>query len=290
MPKKAPTLLFQRKPYWIFRPKVPCKGAVQNTGKILLPAKDCNEILVMKLFVRKSCPKHRRQHLNTVVKSTVQKLPITPSKIMFERRQYPKARLKKLFRNAARNTVVNGFRKKRLIEKFVEKYQLKHCPILRHFFFRNRPYRKSPQQVPCKRAIQNTGKSLLSWRDCIEEFVKNFLYWTTNENAEKPRFRKKTVSKILSKSMSYTEVAYNTVETPLSGNRSDSRVPSNSNRTKNQPKTPLNFFSIKSPYRILFWSVAYKKVDRKTVKRLLSKKENLPHRSFHQSSTLKSLY
>ena len=88
----------------------------------------------MKLFVRKSCPKHRRQHLNTVVKSTVQKLPITPSKIMFERRQYPKARLKKLFRNAARNTVVNGFRKKRLIEKFVEKYQLKHCPILRHFF------------------------------------------------------------------------------------------------------------------------------------------------------------
>ena len=178
---------------------------------------------------------------------------------------------------------------KKTYRKVRRKVPIKTLPKTSPFFFQNRPYRKSPQQVPCKRAIQNTGKTPLSWRGCIEEIVNNFLYWTTIENAEKPRFRKKTVWKILSKSMSYTEVAYNTVETPLSGNRSDSRGSSNSHRTKNQPKTPLNFFSIKSPYRILFRSVAYKKVDRKTVRRLLSKRENLPHRSFHQSSTLKKL-
>ena len=116
----------------------------------------------MNFFVRKSCLKHLRQYLNTLVKSTVQKAAHNTVKSHIRKRQYLKARLKKLFRNAARNTVVNGFRKKRLIEKFVEKYQLKHCPILRRFFFKNRPYRKFPQQVPCKRAIQNTGKSLLS--------------------------------------------------------------------------------------------------------------------------------
>ena len=42
------------------------------------------------------------------------KLPITPSNLIFEKRQYLSARLKKLFRNAAWNTVVNGFRKKDL--------------------------------------------------------------------------------------------------------------------------------------------------------------------------------
>ena len=68
----------------------------------------------MNFFVRKSCLKHLRQYLNTLVKSTVQKTAHNTANIIFEKRQYLKARLKKLFKNAARNTVVNGFRKKDL--------------------------------------------------------------------------------------------------------------------------------------------------------------------------------
>ena len=55
--KRSPTLLFQRKPYWIFRWKVPFKGAVQNTGKNLLQGKDCNEILIMNFFCTEKLPK-----------------------------------------------------------------------------------------------------------------------------------------------------------------------------------------------------------------------------------------
>ena len=49
--------------------------------------------------------KHRTAVLST--KHPTIMLPKTPSKIKFEKRQYVNARLKKLFRNAARNTVRN---------------------------------------------------------------------------------------------------------------------------------------------------------------------------------------
>ena len=99
-------------------------------------------------------------------------LPETPLLMVFEKKTYRKVR---------------------------RKVPIKTLPKTSPFFFKKRPYRKSPQQVRCKRTIQNTGKSPLSWRDCIEKIIKNFLNWKTTENAEKPRFRKKDSIKNLVK-------------------------------------------------------------------------------------------
>ena len=52
LPKKQPTLLFQKRPYRNSRQTVPFKGAVQNTGKSSLPRKYRNEMLVIKLFYK----------------------------------------------------------------------------------------------------------------------------------------------------------------------------------------------------------------------------------------------
>ena len=245
----------------------------------------------MNFFVRKSCLKHLRQYLNTLVKSTVQKTAHNTANIIFEKRQYLKARLKKLFKNASRNTVVNGFRKEDLSKNSSKSTnwntaKTKTSPI---FFSKKDRIENLLNKYAANVPYKLLGKVRSHEETVLKRSSKTF--WTeklpkTPKNLD---FEKKTVSKILSRSMSYTEVAYNTVETALSGNRSDSRGSSNSHWTKNQPKTPLKFFSIGRPYRILFRSVAYKKFERTTVKRLLSKRENLPRRSFHQSCTLKNL-
>ena len=80
---------------------------IRSQGKTVMKYSSWN-------FVRKSCLKHRRHYLNTLVKSTVQKAAHNTVKSHIRKRQNLKARLEKLFRNAARNTAVNGFRKKDL--------------------------------------------------------------------------------------------------------------------------------------------------------------------------------
>ena len=192
-------------------------------------------------------------------------LPETPLLMVFEKRTYRKIRQKVPIETLPKPKHRQFFfSKKDRIENLLNRYAA------------NVPYKilgkvRSHEETVLKRS------SKTFWTEKLPKTPKNL------------DFEKKRVSKILSRSMSYTEVAYNTVETALSGNRSDSRGSSNNHWTKNQPKTPLKFFSIGRPYRILFWSVAYKKVERKTVKGLLSKRENLPRRSVHQCCTLKKL-
>ena len=142
---------------------------------------------------------------------------------------------------------------RKLIKILVKKYQLKHCPKHRqHFHFKKKPYRTFRQKVECKGAVQKAGKPLFLRKDCTEMLVLIFLYQKTTEITEKLRNLKKTVSKSLSKKVSYTEVAYDTVETPLSRKKSKSRSSSYIHPTKNLPKTPLKFAFRKDRIQIFF--------------------------------------
>ena len=78
---------------------------------------------------------------------------------------------------------------------------------------------------------------------CVQ---KSCLKNQQNSHSEKDK------NKNLAKKVSYREIAYNTVEKPLSRNKSDSRGSSNSHRTKNQPKTALNFAFEKDCIEIFF--------------------------------------
>ena len=73
--------------------------------------------------------------------------------------------------------------------------------------------------------------------------------------------------------MSYTDVAYNTVETPLSRKKSNSRGSSYNHRTKDLPKTLLKIAFKKRPYPKFLKYVAYKNADWKTAKILISNHE-----------------
>ena len=116
------------------------------------------------------------------------------------------------------------------------------------FSFQKKTISNISSKKGCKSAVQKAGRCLFPRKVCTEKLVLMFLYRKTNEITEKFRILKKTVSKSLSKKVSYTEVAYNTVETSISRKKSNSRGSSYNHRTKNLPKTPLEFAFEKRPY------------------------------------------
>ena len=136
-------------------------------------------------------------------------LPETPLLMAFEKKTYRKIRQKTPIKTLPKTSPI-FFSKTDHLENLLNKYP---ANVLYKILGKVRSHKET--------VLKRSSKTF--WTEKLPKTPKNL------------DFEKKTVSKILSKSTSYTEVAYNTVETPLSGNRSDSRGSSNSHRTKNQP-------------------------------------------------------
>ena len=122
--------------------------------------------------------------------------------------------------------------------------------------------------MPSKRLAKDCSHEKLYWKARPYLFVPK----KQRKYGKNWHFKKDSIEKLVKK-VSYTEVVYNTVETPLSRKKSNLRASSYNHRAKDLPKTPLNFAFKKRPYPNILKTVAYKNAGRKTLKILILEQE-----------------
>ena len=184
-PKHHQTFSFKKRPYWNCRQKVPCEGAVQNTGKNFLHGKDCIELLFMNFCTQTllRTPSTTSKHSSEKYRTKV--LPTTLSMKRNQKTTESKCSSKCYRREMLPKLPLKSLSIRTFIEMLVKKYWSKTtCPKHHQTFsFKKRPYWISRQKVPREGAVQNTGKSLLPGKDCIELLVMNYLYGNLAEDA-----------------------------------------------------------------------------------------------------------